>query len=91
MWRYFRERKKEKINISSTSSEDIYNFLEELHAEEVDIIGESSGYEDKHIEDNDYDSNSAIDVEHVDQDTDITEHGESEEEEDQDFYIKRIE
>ncbi|KAK9730961.1 hypothetical protein QE152_g14132 [Popillia japonica] len=86
MWGYFTERKKEKINVSSMSSEDIYNLLEEPDSEETDPIGESSGSEDKHIEDNKYDS-SEIEAEDVDQDTDIAEHGESEEEEDQDFYI----
>ncbi|KAK9693527.1 hypothetical protein QE152_g34134 [Popillia japonica] len=39
-----------------------------------------SASEDKHIEDNAYDS-SEIEVEDVDQDTDIAEHGKSEEEE----------
>ncbi|KAK9717612.1 hypothetical protein QE152_g23678 [Popillia japonica] len=72
------------------SSEDIYNLLEEPVSEETDAIGESSGSEDKHIGDNEYDS-SEIEVEDVDQDTDIAEHGEleEEEEEDQDFYIGR--
>ncbi|KAK9678994.1 hypothetical protein QE152_g40376, partial [Popillia japonica] len=78
------ERKKEKINVSSMSSEDIYDLLEEPDSEEADAIGESSGSEDKHIEDNEYES-SEIEVEDVDQDTDIAEHGESEGEEDQDF------
>ncbi|KAK9736510.1 hypothetical protein QE152_g12429 [Popillia japonica] len=88
MWSYFRERKKEKINVSSMSSEDIYNLLEEPGSEETDAIGESSGSEDKHIEDNAYNS-SEIEVEDVDQDTDIAEHEKSEEEKDQDFYIGR--
>ncbi|KAK9675041.1 hypothetical protein QE152_g40690 [Popillia japonica] len=70
MWSYFRERKKEKVNVPSLSSEDIYNLLEEAASQETDAIGESSGSEDKHIEDNEYDS-SEIEVEDVDQDTDI--------------------
>ncbi|KAK9730012.1 hypothetical protein QE152_g15552 [Popillia japonica] len=88
MWGYFRERKKEKINVSSMSSEDIYNLLEEPDSEETDAIGESSGSEDKHTENNEYNS-SEIEVDDVDQNTDIAEHGESKEEEDQDFYIGR--
>ncbi|KAK9744107.1 hypothetical protein QE152_g8083 [Popillia japonica] len=91
------------------SSEDIYNLLEEPASQETNAIGESSGSEAKHIEDNEYDSSeigessgseakhiedneydsSEIEVENVDQDTDIAEHGESEEEEDQDFYTGR--
>ncbi|KAK9754398.1 hypothetical protein QE152_g1249 [Popillia japonica] len=72
------------------SSEDIYNLLEELETEEANVIGEFAGSKDKNIKDNDYDSNSDIEVENVDQAADITEHGESQEEKDQDSYIKRI-
>ncbi|KAK9746012.1 hypothetical protein QE152_g6461 [Popillia japonica] len=74
------ERKKEKINVASMSSEYIYNLLEELDAKEADIIGESSGSEDEQIENNDYDSNSEIEVEDVGQDIDLT--GELEEKKD---------